>query len=103
MLRSLCRNGVRGWLWAVSLRISENGELEGLKVEIYKYLSNLYEQKQDFKKAFTYQNLYLYSKENVESDESKNEILKKELEYDFTKRQELQRKDAENRQAIGIL
>jgi serine phosphatase RsbU (regulator of sigma subunit) len=84
-----------------SLRISENGELEGLKVEIYKYLSNLYEQKQDFKKAFTYQNLYLYSKENVESDESKNEILKKELEYDFTKRQELQRKDAENRQAIS--
>jgi serine phosphatase RsbU (regulator of sigma subunit) len=84
-----------------ALRISENGELEGLKVEIYKYLSNLYEQKQDFKKAFTYQNLYLFSKENVESDESKNEILKKELEYDFTKRQELQRKDAENRQAIS--
>ncbi len=84
-----------------ALRISENGELEGLKVEIYKYLSNLYEQKRDFKKAFTYQNLYLFSKENVESDESKNEILKKELEYDFTKRQELQRKDAENRQAIS--
>ena len=84
-----------------SLRISENGELEGVKVEVYKYLSSLYEQKQDFKKAFTYQNLYLASKENVESDESKNEILKKELEYDFAKRQALQKKDAENRQAIS--
>jgi len=84
-----------------SLRISENSELEGVKVEVYKYLSSLYEQKQDFKKAFNYQNLYLLSKENVESDESKNEILKKELEYDFAKRQELQRKDAENRQAVA--
>jgi hypothetical protein len=45
--------------------------------------------------------VYLLSKENVESDESKNEILKKELEYDFAKRQELQRKDAENKQAIA--
>lgn len=84
-----------------SLRISENSDLEGVKVEVYKYLSSVYEQKQDFKKAFNYQNLYLLSKENVESDESKNEILKKELEYDFAKRQELQRKDAENRQAIA--
>lgn len=84
-----------------SLRIAENSELEGVKVEVYKYLSALYEQKQDFKKAFTFQNLYLSSKENVESDESKNEILKKELEYDFAKRQELQRKDAENKQAIA--
>ena len=84
-----------------SLRIAENSELEGVKVEIYKYLSDLYEQKQDFRKAFQYQNLYLNSKENIESDESKNEILKKELEYDFSKRQELQKKDAENRQAIS--
>jgi serine phosphatase RsbU (regulator of sigma subunit) len=84
-----------------SLRITENSELEGLKVEVYKYLSVLYEKQNDFKKAFTYQNLYLASKENVESDESKNEILKKELEYDFAKRQELQRKDAENRQAVA--
>lgn len=84
-----------------SLRISENSNLEGVKVEVCKYLSSLYAQKQDFKKAFTYQNLYLSSKENIESDESKNEILKKELEYDFAKRQELQRKDAENRQAIS--
>jgi serine phosphatase RsbU (regulator of sigma subunit)/Tfp pilus assembly protein PilF len=84
-----------------SLRISENSELEGVKVEVYKYLSNLYEQKNDFKKAFQFQNLYMVSKENIESDESKNEILKKELEYDFSKRQELQKKDAENRQAIS--
>jgi serine phosphatase RsbU (regulator of sigma subunit) len=84
-----------------SLRITENSELEGLKVEVYKYLSVLYEKQNDFKKAFMYQNLYLASKENVESDESKNEILKKELEYDFAKRQELQRKDAENRQAVA--
>jgi serine phosphatase RsbU (regulator of sigma subunit) len=84
-----------------SLRISENSELEGVKVEIYKYLSKLYEQKQDFRKAFQFQSLYLSSKENVESEESKNEILKKELEYDFAKRQELQKKDAENRQAIS--
>ncbi|MBC7694234.1 MAG: tetratricopeptide repeat protein [Burkholderiales bacterium] len=84
-----------------SLRIAQNSELEGVKVEVYKYLSNLYEQKQDFKKAFQYQNFYLSSKENIESDESKNEILKKELEYDFSKRQELQKKDAENKQAIS--
>jgi len=84
-----------------SLRISERSELEGVKVEVYKYLSELYEKQNDFKKAFNYQNLYLGSKENVESDESKNEILKKELEYDFAKRQELQRKDAENKQAIA--
>jgi serine phosphatase RsbU (regulator of sigma subunit) len=84
-----------------SLRISEANELEGLKVEIYKYLSNLYQQKSDFKKAFSFQNAYMASKENIESDENKNEILKKELEYDFAKRQELQRKDAENKQAIS--
>lgn len=84
-----------------SLRITQNSELEGLKVEVYKYLSMLYEKQNDFKKAYTYQNLYLASKDNVESDESKNEILEKELEYDFAKRQELQRKDAENRQAVA--
>ena len=84
-----------------ALRISENNELEGLKVEIYKYLSLLYQQKNDYKKAFTFQDLYMSSKENIESDESKNEILKKELEYDFSKRQELQRKDAENKQAVS--
>ncbi|MES2763038.1 MAG: tetratricopeptide repeat protein [Bacteroidota bacterium] len=84
-----------------SLRISEANELEGVKVEVYKHLSDLYQQKQDYKKAFNFQNLYMASKENIESDESKNEILKKELEYDFAKRQELQRKDAENKQAIS--
>ena len=84
-----------------ALRISENNELEGLKVEIYKYLSELYQQKNDYHKAFSFQNSYMSSKENIESDENKNEILKKELEYDFTKRQELQRKDAENKQAIS--
>ena len=84
-----------------ALRISNNNELEGLKVEIYKYLSLLYQQKNDYHKAFTFQDLYMSSKENIESDESKNEILKKELEYDFSKRQELQRKDAENKQAIS--
>ena len=84
-----------------ALRISQNNELEGLKVEIYKYLSELYQQKNDYKKAFTFQNLYMSSKENIESDENKNEILKKELEYDFAKRQELQRKDAESKQAIS--
>jgi serine phosphatase RsbU (regulator of sigma subunit) len=84
-----------------SLRISDANDLEGVKVEAYKHLSDLYEQKQDYKKAFNFQNLYLASKEHIESDESKNEILKKELEYDFTKRQELQRKDAENKQAIS--
>ena len=84
-----------------SLRICENNELEGLKVEIYKYLSVLYQQKNDFKKAFTFQDLYMSLKENIESDESKNEILKKELEYDFAKRQEDQRKEAENKQAIA--
>lgn len=84
-----------------SLRIAEKSELEGVKVEIYKYLSSLYEKKQDFKKAFLYQNLFLSSKENVESDESKNEILKKELEFEFIKRQELQQKDSENKQAVS--
>jgi serine phosphatase RsbU (regulator of sigma subunit) len=84
-----------------SLRIAEKSELEGVKVEIYKYLSSLYEKKQDFKKAFLYQNLFLSSKENVESDESKNEILKKELEFEFNKRQELQKKDSENKQAVS--
>jgi serine phosphatase RsbU (regulator of sigma subunit) len=84
-----------------ALRISEAAELEGLKVEIFKYLSTLYEKKLDFKKAFTYQNLYLTSKENVESDESKNEILKKELELEFDKRQALQKKDSENKQAVS--
>lgn len=84
-----------------SLRISEKSELEGVQVEAYRYLSSLYEQKNDFKNAFKYQNLFLESKENIESDESKNEILKKELEYDFSKRQELQKKDAEQRQAVS--
>lgn len=84
-----------------ALRIAEKSELEGVKVEAYKYLSHVYEQKSDFKNAFKFQNLFLSSKENIESDESKNEILKKELEYDFNKRQELQRKDAENKQAVA--
>jgi serine phosphatase RsbU (regulator of sigma subunit) len=84
-----------------SLRISNANELEGLKVEIYKYLSMLYQRKNDFKKAFSFQNLYMSSKESIESDENKNEILKKELEYEFAKRQELQRKDAESKQAIS--
>jgi serine phosphatase RsbU (regulator of sigma subunit) len=84
-----------------SLRISKKSELEGVQVEAYRYLSSLYEQKNDFKNAFEYQSLYLASKENIESDESKNEILKKELEYDFSKRQELQKKDAEQRQAVS--
>lgn len=84
-----------------SLRIAENSDLEGVKTEVYNYLSQAYEHKSDFKNAFKYQNLFLTSKEQVESDENKNEILKKELEYDFNKRQELQRLEAENKQAIS--
>ncbi len=83
-----------------SLKISENSELEGVKVEVYKYLSELYRQKNDFKKAFIYQDLYMSLKEKEESDESKNEILKKELEYAFNQKQELQRVEADNRQAV---
>lgn len=93
-------NAAEGYLLN-ALRIAEKSELEGVKVEAYKYLSHVYEQKSDFKNAFKFQNLFLSSKENIESDESKNEILKKELEYDFNKRQELQRKDAENKQAVA--
>lgn len=84
-----------------SLRIAEKSDLEGVKVENYKYLSKLYALKNDFKNAFHYQELFLVSKEQIESDESKNEILKKELEYDFNKRQELQRIEAKNQKAIS--
>lgn len=84
-----------------ALKISNDNNLEGIKVEVYKYLSKLYEQKNDYKQAFTFQNLYQSSKDVIESDESKNEILKKELEYDFAKKQELQRKDAEAKQALA--
>lgn len=83
-----------------SLKISENSELEGVKVEIYKYLSILYKQKKDYKKALTFQDLYMSSKETIESDESKNEILKKELEYAFNQKQDLQRIEADNKQSI---
>ncbi len=84
-----------------SLRIADKSDLEGLKVENYKYLSKLYSLKNDFKNAYKYQELFLDSKEAIESDENKNEILKKELEYDFNKRQELQRLEAENKQAVS--
>ena len=84
-----------------SLRIAEKSDLEGVKVENYKYLSKLYAIKKDFKNAFYYQDLFLNSKEKIESDESKNEILKKELEYDFNKKQELQRLEAKNQKAIS--
>lgn len=83
-----------------ALQISEKSELDGVKVEVYKYLSDLYRRKNDYKKAFTFQNLYMLLKETVESDESKNEILKKELEYAFNQKQNLQRIEADNRQAI---
>jgi serine phosphatase RsbU (regulator of sigma subunit) len=84
-----------------SLRIADKSDLEGLKVENYKYLSKLYSLKNDFKSAYKFQELFLSSKELIESDENKNEILKKELEYDFNKRQELQRLEAENKQAVS--
>lgn len=84
-----------------SLRIADKSDLEGLKVENYKYLSKLYSLKNDFKNAYKFQELFLDSKEAIESDENKNEILKKELEYDFNKRQELQRLEAESKQAVS--
>lgn len=84
-----------------SLRIAQKSDLEGVKVENYKYLSKLYSLRKDFGNAFHYQELFLQSKEKIESDESKNEILKKELEYDFNKRQELQRIEAKNQKAIS--
>lgn len=84
-----------------SLRIAEKSDLEGVKVENYKYLSKLYALKADFRKAFQYQELFLAAKEKIESDESKNEILKKELEYDFNKKQELQKLEAQNQKAIS--
>lgn len=84
-----------------SLRIAEKSDLEGVKVENYKYLSKLYAFEKDFKNAFYYQDLFLNSKEKIESDESKNEILKKELEYDFNKKQELQRLAAKNQKEIS--
>lgn len=84
-----------------SLRIADKSDLEGVKVENYKYLSKLYAMEKDFKNAFYYQDLFLNSKEKIESDESKNEILKKELEYDFHKKQELQRLEAKNQKAIS--
>lgn len=83
-----------------ALKISENSELDGVKVEVYKYLSELYKRKNDFKKAFSFQEHYMLLKETVESDESKNEILKKELEYAFNQKQELQRIEADNKQAV---
>ncbi|MCZ2223532.1 MAG: hypothetical protein LC122_07875, partial [Chitinophagales bacterium] len=61
----------------------------------------VYVQKNDFKKAFYYQGMYLKLKDAIESAENKNELVKKELEYDFSKKQELQRKDAESKQAIA--
>lgn len=84
-----------------ALTICNKAELEGLKLEIYNYLSKIYDKKNDYKNAYKYQKLYLKSQESVESDEGKNEILKKELEYEFTSRQEIQRKEAEKMQAIA--
>ncbi len=83
-----------------ALKISEDGALEGVKTEIYKYLSELYKKKNNFREAFKFQELYMESKELVENDENKNEILKKELEYDFNQRQELQRIEASNKQKV---
>lgn len=83
-----------------ALKISENNELDGVKVEVYKYLSELYKQKHDFKKAFSFQERYLALNESLQRDRSKNEILKKELEYAFKHKQALQRIETYNKQAV---
>ena len=84
-----------------ALKISQKNGLANITNSGYEYLYKLYIIKKDFKNAFYYQNLYLIHLQTHENDEGKNELLKRELEYDFNKKRELQRIESENRQSIS--
>jgi serine phosphatase RsbU (regulator of sigma subunit) len=84
-----------------ALKISQKNGLANITNSGYEYLYKLYSKKKDFKNAFYYQNLYLISLQTYENDDSKNELLKRELEYDFNKKRELQRIESENRQSVS--
>ncbi|MBS1635451.1 MAG: tetratricopeptide repeat protein [Bacteroidetes bacterium] len=84
-----------------SLAVCTKNNFDGVRIEVYKHLYELYFALHDYKQAFEYQNAYLAAKESLEGDENKNEILKKELEYEFARKQELQRIETANREAIA--
>ena len=84
-----------------SLKISQKNGLIAISNSAYEHLYKLAAEKKDYKNAFQYQNLFLSSAKSIENDESTNELLKKELEYDFNKKREVQRIESENRQAIS--
>ena len=84
-----------------SLKISQKNGLMAISNSAYEHLYKLAAEKKDYKNAFQYQNLFLSSAKSIENDESTNELLKKELEYDFNKKREVQRIESENRQAIS--
>ncbi len=84
-----------------SLKISQKNGLMAISNSAYEHLYKLAAEKKDYKNAFQYQNLFLSSAKSIENDESTNELLKKELEYDFNKKREVQRIESENRQAVS--
>jgi two-component system, LytTR family, sensor kinase len=71
-------------------------------IQSSKKLTEYYKKKNDFKKAFQYQEDYLNSKEIIESADNKNAMLKAEFKYE-TEKKEAQIKDLSQQKKISEL
>lgn len=58
-------------------------------IGIYKNLSKLYVLKEDYKKAFYFQDIYYQKKDSIWSDKLKNDIIKHDINSEYEKKKEI--------------
>jgi serine phosphatase RsbU (regulator of sigma subunit) len=75
-------------------QLSERSDVAG-------HLANLYKELGDYKKAYYYTNLELSIHDTIYNESARNNIIKRDLEHDFQKQKELQKKEQETKDAIS--
>lgn len=85
-----------------SLKISEEINAMKEQKESLLLLSELYEELSDFEKSFAYYKKYIEIRDNILGEESRKQVTRKEMQYEFDKKESLAKAEQEKKDALAL-
>ena len=85
-----------------SIRICEELNLQNVLQDCYHKLSDLYEQKGNASEALIYFKKYIEIRDRIKGEESKKQVTRKEMQYDFDKKEALAKAEQEKKDELAM-
>lgn len=85
-----------------SLKISEEQDIKRQENESHKLLSELYERNGLFEKSLNSYKKHIEVRDAIQGEESKKQVTRKEMQYEFDKKEALSKAEQEKKDAVAL-